>query len=89
MGRLPFPPDAELTGADRTVLSILQKDYELCKPALDRLSSETVEDSDDSATKHSEFVSPSPEGTTSLMLCISRAYVISLRRPTLIMSRCP
>jgi hypothetical protein len=62
MGRLPFPPDAELTGPDRLVLSILQKEYELYEDAPPRRVTDAAEESDDSATKHSEFVVPSPEG---------------------------
>jgi hypothetical protein len=62
MGRLPFPPDAELTGPDRVVLSILQKEYELGGSAPEAKALDGAEDSDDSATKHSEFVVPSPEG---------------------------
>lgn len=62
MGRLPFPPDAELTGPDRVVLSILQKEYESHKDSSDNVSSEVADESDDSASKHSKFVSPSPEG---------------------------
>ncbi|KAH7402855.1 hypothetical protein BKA66DRAFT_10660 [Pyrenochaeta sp. MPI-SDFR-AT-0127] len=61
MGRLPFPADAELTGPDRVVLSVLQKEYESHENAPDKPSSETAEESDDSAKKHSKFVSPSPE----------------------------
>ncbi|CAO2657146.1 Nn.00g032720.m01.CDS01 [Neocucurbitaria sp. VM-36] len=61
MGRLPFPPDAELTGPDRVVLAILQKEYEAYGDPSKIASSEVAEESDDSATKHSEFVSPSPE----------------------------
>jgi hypothetical protein len=62
MGRLPFPPDAELTGPDRLVLSVLQKQYEAHETAPSQESSEAAEESDDSAVKHSEFVAPSPEG---------------------------
>ncbi|KAJ4374356.1 hypothetical protein N0V83_003097 [Neocucurbitaria cava] len=61
MGRLPFPADAELTGPDRVVLGILQKQYEAYGDPIKNASSEAAEESDDSATKHSEFVSPSPE----------------------------
>jgi hypothetical protein len=63
MGALPFPPDAELTGPDRIVLGILQKEYELHKDA-SVVTSDAAEDSDNSATKHSKFVAPSPEGKT-------------------------
>jgi hypothetical protein len=61
MGKLAFPLDAELTGPDRIVLNILQKEYELhdTKPAK---STPDAEDSDDSGVKHSEIVTPSPEG---------------------------
>jgi hypothetical protein len=62
MGRLPFPPDAELTGPDRLVLSVLQKQYEAHELTPSKESSEAAEESDDSAVKHSEFVAPSPEG---------------------------
>ena len=62
MGRLPFPPDAELTGPDRLVLDILRKEYELQEDASPRNIPDAAEDSDDSATKHTEFVVPSPEG---------------------------
>jgi hypothetical protein len=61
MGQLSFPLDAELTGPDRLVLSILKKQYE----AHDEITSrrqEAGDESDDSGTKHSEFVAPSPEG---------------------------
>ncbi|OAK94472.1 hypothetical protein IQ06DRAFT_260671 [Phaeosphaeriaceae sp. SRC1lsM3a] len=61
MGHLPFPPDAELTGPDRVVLSVLQKQYELNGEAPHPRASDSADDSDDSAVKHSEFVAPSPE----------------------------
>ncbi|KAF1914037.1 fatty acid desaturas-like protein [Ampelomyces quisqualis] len=61
MGRLPFPPDAELTVPDRAVLSVLQKEYEAHQDKTDARARDTAEESDDSATKHSEFVAPSPE----------------------------
>lgn len=63
MGRLPFPPDAELTGPDRVVLGVLQKQYELNEGSQGTRVAESAEDSDDSAVKHSEIVAPSPEGT--------------------------
>jgi hypothetical protein len=66
MGRLPFPPDAELTGPDRLVLSVLQKQYEVYETAFSKESSEAAEESDDSAVKRSEFVAPSPEGIVYL-----------------------
>ncbi|KAI4629717.1 uncharacterized protein J4E87_002903 [Alternaria ethzedia] len=61
MGKLAFPLDKELTGPDRVVLNILQKEYELheAKPA--ESSTDAAEDSDDSGIKHSEIVTPSPE----------------------------
>ncbi|KAF1947321.1 hypothetical protein EJ02DRAFT_392542 [Clathrospora elynae] len=61
MGRLSYPLDAELTGPDRVVLGILQKEYELHNDAPTRPTSETAENSDDSGVKHSVFVTPSPE----------------------------
>ncbi|KAL5114482.1 hypothetical protein ACEQ8H_007625 [Pleosporales sp. CAS-2024a] len=63
MGRLPFPPDAELTGPDRMILDILQKQYEAYDEASSIKPADAAEESDDSATKHSKFVAPSPEGT--------------------------
>jgi hypothetical protein len=66
MGRLPFPPDAELTGPDRVVLGIMQKEYELHGSAPESKALDAGEDSDDSATKHSEFVAPSPEGNRAM-----------------------
>jgi hypothetical protein len=62
MAQLPFPPHAELTGPDRMVLSVLSKQYEAYESVPDAKASDTAEESDDSATKHSEFVAPSPEG---------------------------
>jgi hypothetical protein len=62
MGRLAFPLDAELTGPDRVVLSILQKEYELHQDAPAKSTTDAAEDSDDSGVKHSELVTPSPEG---------------------------
>ncbi|KAF2034313.1 fatty acid desaturas-like protein [Setomelanomma holmii] len=61
MGKLAFPPDAELTGPDRLVLSILQKEYEAHDESSPNRHLEIADESDDSATKHSEFVAPSPE----------------------------
>ncbi|OAL52761.1 hypothetical protein IQ07DRAFT_382185 [Pyrenochaeta sp. DS3sAY3a] len=61
MGHLPFAADAELTGPDRVVLEILRKEYELHGESSKDHASEAAADSDDSATKHSKFVSPSPE----------------------------
>jgi hypothetical protein len=66
MGQLPFPPDAELTSADRLVLGVLQKDYGLHDGASNKPLSDAAEESDDSATKRSEFVAPSPEGNIYL-----------------------
>jgi hypothetical protein len=66
MGRLSYPLDPELTGPDRVVLGFLQKDYERYDDAPAKPILEAVEDSDDSGTKHSEFVVPSPEGTLHL-----------------------
>ena len=62
MGKLHFPPAADLTGADKLVLGHLQKDYESYKPESKALPVDVAEESDDSATKRTEFVSPSPEG---------------------------
>lgn len=62
MAGLPFKLDKELTVPDRMVLGILEKEYE----AGIKVSVEEVadgEESDDSLSKHSKFVSPSPEGT--------------------------
>jgi hypothetical protein len=64
MGRLPFPPDAELTVPDRMVLSVLQKEFEAHGGTADTRAADPAEESDDSATKHSEFVTPTPEGNT-------------------------
>jgi hypothetical protein len=80
MGRLPFPPNTELTGPDRLVLGILQKEYEVHEDAPPTKLSNDAEDSDDSATKHSKFVAPSPEGMhisfwrTRLYTFITRTY---------------
>jgi hypothetical protein len=62
MGKLHFPPDAQLTGPDRLILDFLEKDYEAHDQAKRRVSSDVAEESDDSTTKRTEFVSPSPEG---------------------------
>lgn len=62
MGALPFPPDAQLTGPDRIVLDILQKECELHEDASTETTDAAADDSDDSVTKHSKFVLPSPEG---------------------------
>jgi hypothetical protein len=62
MGRLAFPLDTELTGPDRVVLNILQKEYELHQVTPAKPITDAAEDSDDSGVKHSEFVTPSPEG---------------------------
>lgn len=62
MGRLPFPPDAELTGPDRLVLNVLSKQFEAHDNVHDTKATDAADESDDSATKHSEFVAPSPEG---------------------------
>jgi hypothetical protein len=62
MGKLHFPPDAQLTGPDRLILGFLEKDYEAYDQAKKDLPSDIADESDDSATKRTEFVSPSPEG---------------------------
>lgn len=82
MGRLPFPPDAELTGPDRLVLSVLQKEYEVYEDTPKSKSSDAAEESDDSTTKHSEFVAPSPEGNTSLHIY---NFIISIAVDTLLL----
>jgi hypothetical protein len=64
MGRLPFPPDAELTGPDRLVLNVLQKEFEAHGTTVNTGCPDASEESDDSTVKHSEFVAPSPEGIT-------------------------
>jgi hypothetical protein len=83
MGQLPFPPDAELTGPDRLVLSILQKEYELHEDAPPRKIPDAAEDSDDSATKHTEFVVPSPAGKLSTFCtqCTGSALRVSINTP--------
>jgi hypothetical protein len=62
MGKLHFPPDAQLTGPDRLILGFLEKDYEAYDQAKEGTPSDVADESDDSATKRTEFVSPSPEG---------------------------
>jgi hypothetical protein len=68
MGRLPFPPDAELTGPDRLVLSLMAKEYEAHGEIPKNETADAAEESDDSATKRSQFVAPSPEGKTCPLL---------------------
>jgi hypothetical protein len=62
MGKLHFPPAADLTGPDRLVLGHLQKDYEQFDSNPKNVPADAAEESDDSATKRTEFISPSPEG---------------------------
>lgn len=62
MGKLHFPAPADLTGADKLVLGHLQKDYEKSDLKAKIGPADAAEESDDSATKRTEFVSPSPEG---------------------------
>lgn len=62
MGKLHFPPAADLTGADKLVLGHLQKDYEQFESESKVTPVDAADESDDSATKRTEFVSPSPEG---------------------------
>jgi hypothetical protein len=62
MGKLHFPPAADLTAADKLVLAHLQKDYEQTDSKLKAVPVDAAEESDDSLTKRTEFVSPSPEG---------------------------
>lgn len=62
MGKLHFPPAADLTVADKLVLAHLQKDYEQVDSNSKVVSVNAAEESDDSLTKRTEFVSPSPEG---------------------------
>ena len=62
MGKLHFPPAADLTGADKLVLGHLQKDYEQHDSKPKTVPIDAAEESDDSTTKRTEFVSPSPEG---------------------------
>ncbi|KAJ4333135.1 hypothetical protein N0V87_007864 [Didymella glomerata] len=61
MGKLHFPPAADLTAADKLVLAHLQKDYEQADSKLKAVPVDAAEESDDSLTKRTEFVSPSPE----------------------------
>jgi hypothetical protein len=68
MGRLPFPPDAELTGPDCLVLSLMAKEYEIYGETPKEETADAAEESDDSATKRSEFVAPSPEGNACSLL---------------------
>jgi hypothetical protein len=65
MGKLAYPLDAKLTGQDRVILNILQKEYELHGDAGTQPPSDAGEDSDDSGIKHSKTISPSPEGTST------------------------
>ena len=62
MGKLHFPPAADLTGADKLVLGHLQKDYEQHDSKPKTVPIDAAEESDDSTPKRTEFVSPSPEG---------------------------
>ena len=62
MGKLHFPPAADLTGPDKLVLGHLQKDYDQFDSKPKAVPVDAGEESDDSATKRTEFVSPSPEG---------------------------
>ena len=61
MGKLYYPHAADLTVADKLVLGHLEKDYANFEVKPDA-SPVDAEESDDSATKRTEFVSPSPEG---------------------------
>jgi hypothetical protein len=65
MGRLAFEPDPELTGPDRLVLGVLQKEYEVHGSESGNVDLDVSDESDNSATKRSEFVAPSPEGRHS------------------------
>jgi hypothetical protein len=65
MGKLHFPPDAQLTGPDRLILGFLEKDYEAYDQVKKDMPADVADESDDSATKRTEFVSPSPEGRIS------------------------
>ena len=62
MGKLHFPPAADLTGPDQLVLGHLQKDYEQFDSKVKTAPLDAAGDSDDSLTKRTVFVSPSPEG---------------------------
>lgn len=63
MGKLHFPPAADLTVPDRLVLGHLQKDFEKFDSEVKTVPTDAAEESDDSVTKRTVFVSPSPEGT--------------------------
>jgi hypothetical protein len=62
MGKLYYPHAADLTVADKLVLGHLEKDYENFEVKPDASPVDAAEESDDSATKRTEYVSPSPEG---------------------------
>lgn len=62
MGKLHFPPAADLTGPDRLVLAHLQKDYERFDSKVKTVSIDVAAESDDSMAKRTLFVSPSPKG---------------------------
>jgi hypothetical protein len=62
MGKLAYPLDPKLTGQDRIVLNILQKEYELHENPASGSPTDGGDDSDDSGIKHSKTVVPSPEG---------------------------
>ncbi|KAL6703708.1 hypothetical protein ACN47E_009402 [Coniothyrium glycines] len=61
MGRLPFPPDAELTGPDRLVLDVLRKQYEAFDDGSKKEAADPAEDSDESTSKVTQFVVSTPE----------------------------
>lgn len=61
MGKLYFPPAADLTAADKLVLAHLQKDYEQTDSKPTAMPGNAAEGSE-SLTKRTEFVSTSPEG---------------------------
>ncbi|KAH6620527.1 hypothetical protein C7974DRAFT_235770 [Boeremia exigua] len=63
MGKLHFQPPADLTVADKLVLGHLQKDYEQIESTPPAVPIDAAEESDDSVTKRTDFVSPSPEDT--------------------------
>jgi hypothetical protein len=86
MGRLPFPPDAELTGPDRLVLSLMAKEFEAHGEAPKKEAADAAEESDDSATKRSQFVAPSPEGKTCPLLSKDDCPVICALSWSLILS---
>lgn len=73
MGGLPFPLDAELTGPDRLVLEVLEKELE----ASNNASPEAAEEFDKSDTKHSKFVTPSPEGIELLYPLLGSSFLRS------------